>query len=90
MATKHICYETHGTCSRMIDVTCDENNIIQQVIFLGGCNGNLQGIGQLVKGQHIDDVIHKINGIRCGTKNTSCPDQLCRALEILKEKTVDD
>jgi len=74
----------------MIDVTCDENNIIQQVFFLGGCNGNLQGIGQLVKGQHIDDVIHKINGIRCGTKNTSCPDQLCRALEILKEKTVDD
>ena len=90
MATKDICYETHGTCSRMIDVTCDENNIIQQVFFLGGCNGNLQGIGQLVKGQHIDDVIHKINGIRCGTKNTSCPDQLCRALEILKEKTVDD
>lgn len=90
MTTKHICYETHGTCSRMIDVTCDENNIIQQVFFLGGCNGNLQGIGQLVKGQHIDDVIHKINGIRCGTKNTSCPDQLCRALEILKEKTVDD
>jgi len=74
----------------MIDVTCDENNIIQQVFFLGGCNGNLQGIGQLVKGQHIDDVIPKINGIRCGTKNTSCPDQLCRALEILKEKTVDD
>lgn len=90
MTTKHICYETHGTCSRMIDVTCDENNIIQQVFFLGGCNGNLQGIGQLVKGQHIDDVIHKINGIRCGTKNTSCPDQLCRALEILKEKAVDD
>ena len=90
MATKHICYETHGTGSRMIDVTCDENNIIQQVFFLGGCNGNLQGIGQLVKGQHIDDVIHKINGIRCGTKNTSCPDQLCRALEILKEKAVDD
>ena len=44
MATKHIMYETHGTCSKMIDVTCDENDVIQQVFFLGGCNGNLQGI----------------------------------------------
>ena len=85
MATKHISYETQGTCSKMIDVTCDENDVIQQVFFLGGCNGNLQGISQLVRGQKIDDVIKKVNGIRCGTKNTSCPDQLCRALEKLKE-----
>jgi uncharacterized protein (TIGR03905 family) len=84
MAVKHIQYETSGTCSRLIDVTADENNIIQQVFFLGGCNGNLQGISRLVCGQHIDDVISKIRGIKCGAKNTSCPDQLANALEQLK------
>ena len=84
MKTKHIMYETSGTCSKMIDVTADENNVIQQVFFLGGCNGNLQGISQLVRGQKIDDVLPRLNGIRCGTKGTSCPDQLCRALEQLK------
>ena len=83
LKTKHIQYETHGTCSKLIDVTADENDVIQQVFFLGGCNGNLQGISQLVRGQKIDDVIPKINGIRCGAKGTSCPDQLCRALEQL-------
>ena len=86
MATKHIQYETSGTCSRLIDVTADENDIIQQVFFLGGCNGNLQGISRLVKGQHIDDVIAKIEGVRCGGKSTSCPDQLAKALEQLKQK----
>jgi uncharacterized protein (TIGR03905 family) len=84
MAVKHIQYETSGTCSRLIDVTADENNIIQQVFFLGGCNGNLQGISRLVCGQRIDDVISKIRGIKCGAKNTSCPDQLANALEQLK------
>ena len=82
---KHIQYKTTGTCSQFIDVTCDDNDIIQQVFFLGGCNGNLQGISTLVRGQHIDDVIRKLDGIRCGTKRTSCPDQLCRALEQLKQ-----
>ena len=75
MKTKHIQYETQGTCSKLIDVTADENNVIQQVFFLGGCNGNLQGISQLVRGQKIDDVIPKINGIRCGAKNTSCKEK---------------
>ena len=84
MKTKHVQYETRGTCSKLIDVTADENNIIQQVFFLGGCNGNLQGISRLVCGQHIDDVISKIRGIKCGAKNTSCPDQLANALEQLK------
>ena len=84
MKKKHIQYQTQGTCSQLIDVTADENNVIQQVFFLGGCNGNLQGISQLVRGLKIDDVIPKINGIRCGAKGTSCPDQLCRALEKLK------
>ncbi len=85
MKTKHIQYETQGTCSKLIDVTADENNVIQQVFFLGGCNGNLQGISQLARGQKIDAVVPKINGIRCGAKGTSCPDQLCRALEKLKD-----
>ena len=83
-------YETHGTCSKMIDVTADENNVIQQVFFLGGCNGNLQGVSQLVRGQQIDDVIKRLDGIRCGTKGTSCPDQLCRALEQLKNAPLED
>lgn len=85
MKTKHVQYKTLGTCSQFIDVTADENDIIQQVFFLGGCHGNLQGISLLVQGQKIDDVICRLNGIRCGTKCTSCPDQLCRALEQLKK-----
>lgn len=81
---KHTQYLTQGTCSKLIDVTADDNGVIQQVSFLGGCNGNLQGICRLVTGQKIDDVISRLNGIRCGAKPTSCPDQLCRALEQLK------
>ena len=88
MKTKHVQYKTIGTCSQLIDVTADENDIIQRVFFLGGCNGNLQGISQLARGQRIDDVIHRLDGIRCGTKGTSCPDQLCRALEQLKTAPV--
>ena len=70
----------------LIDVTADDNDIIQQVFFIGGCNGNLQGISQLVTGQKIDDVISRLDGIRCGYKPTSCPDQLCRALKQLKDQ----
>lgn len=84
MKTKHIQYQTQGTCSQLIDVTADENDVIQQVFFLGGCNGNLQGISKLVVGQKIDDVIERLKGIRCGNKSTSCPDQLSLALEELK------
>ncbi len=90
MKTKHVQYQTQGTCSKLIDVTADENNIIQQVFFLGGCHGNLQGISSLVRGQHIDTVIRQLNGIRCGTKSTSCPDQLCRALEQLKSAPLEE
>lgn len=84
MATKHIQYQTQGTCSKLIDVTADENDVIQQVFFLGGCHGNLQGISLLVRGQKIDDVVEKIKGVRCGNKTTSCPDQLAEALIQLK------
>ena len=82
---KHILYKTQGTCSQFIDVTVDDDGVIQQVSFFGGCHGNLQAVCRLVTGQKIDDVIHKLNGIRCGDKPTSCPDQLCRALETLKK-----
>ena len=83
---KHIQYKTQGTCSQWISVIADDNDVIQEVAFFGGCNGNLQGICRLVKGQKIDDVISLLNGIRCGDKPTSCPDQLCHALEQLKRQ----
>ncbi|MBP5662723.1 MAG: TIGR03905 family TSCPD domain-containing protein [Bacteroidales bacterium] len=83
---KHIQYKTQGTCSQFISVIADDNDVIQEVAFFGGCNGNLQGICRLVKGQKIDDVISRLNGIHCGDKPTSCPDQLCRALEQLKRQ----
>ena len=83
---KRIEYITQGTCSKLITVTVDDADIIRDVTFLGGCNGNLQGICRLVAGQKIDDVISKLDGIRCGAKPTSCPDQLCRALKQLKQE----
>ena len=76
-------YKTSGTCSSMIDIETN-GDIIESVAFTGGCNGNLQGISALVKGMKIEDAIAKLKGIKCGFKNTSCPDQLARALEELK------
>lgn len=61
-----------------------ENGVIDDVRFVGGCNGNLQGIAALVRGQKYDDVIKHLEGIRCGYKRTSCPDQLAQALRQLK------
>lgn len=77
-------YRTKGTCSQRIifDV---EDNILKNVEFIGGCNGNLKGISSLVEGMNIDDVIAKIEGITCGFKSTSCPDQLAKALKEAKE-----
>ena len=82
---KHTLYKTQNTCSQFIDVTVDDDGVIQQVSFYGGCHGNLQALCQLVTGQKIDDVIRKLDDIRCGGKPTSCPDQLCRALETFKK-----
>ena len=73
-------YRTSGTCSTMIDLTLDDDHIIQDVQFTGGCHGNLQGICELVTGQKAEDVISKLEGIRCGFRSTSCPDQLSKAL----------
>lgn len=78
---RHITYYPTGTCSQQIDITLDDNDIVQDVFFLGGCSGNLQGIGRLVRGMHREEVIRRLQGIRCGYKNTSCPDQLARALQ---------
>ena len=72
-------YKTKGTCSTNIELNV-EDGIVKDVAFCGGCNGNLQGISHLVKEMRVEDVIQKLEGIRCGGKSTSCPDQLCNAL----------
>ncbi len=73
-------YQPKGVCSKAIDVEVD-GDIIKSVKFTGGCNGNLQGISSLVAGMKIEDAIGKLRGIKCGFKNTSCPDQLACALQ---------
>ncbi|MBQ2196469.1 MAG: TIGR03905 family TSCPD domain-containing protein [Prevotella sp.] len=77
----HINYQTKGTCSRFIDIEVDDNGLIKNVQFIGGCNGNLKGICSLIKGQKAKEVKERLKGIQCGEKATSCPDQLARALE---------
>lgn len=74
-------YNTHGTCSRQITFDLDEEGKVHNVKFLGGCNGNLQGIAALVEGQPAEDVIQKLRGINCNGKGTSCPDQLAKAID---------
>lgn len=78
-------YKTKGTCSQHILFEI-EDNILKNVQFIGGCNGNLQGICRLVEGMNVDEVIARIEGIRCGMKPTSCPDQLATALKQAKEE----
>ncbi|MBQ6321583.1 MAG: TIGR03905 family TSCPD domain-containing protein [Lachnospiraceae bacterium] len=76
----HSHYKTKGTCSVAIDFDLD-GDIVHNVTFTSGCNGNLKGIGKLVEGMKAQDVIDKLSGTTCGPKNTSCPDQLARALK---------
>ena len=73
-------YKTQGTCSKEIDIKL-KDGVIDSVQFTGGCHGNLQGVSALVKGMTAQEAISKLKGIRCGTKSTSCPDQLAQALE---------
>ena len=73
-------YRTRGTCATKIDVEIDKDHVIQSVSFTGGCNGNLQGISKLVAGRKAEEVIAALEGTKCGFKNTSCPDQLSKAL----------
>ena len=76
-------YKTSGTCSREIVFEIEEGKI-RNLYFIGGCNGNLQGIGKLVEGMPVDEVIERVEGISCGGRPTSCPDQLAQALKAAK------
>ena len=76
-------YKTSGTCSQKIFFDIEDGKV-KNVQFLGGCNGNLKGIGALVEGMDIDDVIGRLEGTKCGMKSTSCPDQLAKALKEAK------
>ena len=73
-------YKTKGTCSRSILFNIEDGKV-KNVQFIGGCNGNLKGIGALVEGMNVQDVISRVEGIQCGMKSTSCPDQLAQALK---------
>lgn len=81
----HKTYVTKGVCSRQIDIELDENGIITECKFLGGCNGNTQGVAALVIGMSAKDAIARLEGIKCGPRPTSCPDQLACALKEMVE-----
>lgn len=85
MSTKFTFYP-QGVCSVMIEVEL-EGETIKEVIFTGGCNGNLNGISKLIQGMNARDVIEKLEGTRCGVNETSCPDQLSKALRQALEKS---
>ena len=77
-------FETQGTCSKAIVIDYDEKTgIVNEMRFIGGCNGNTSGISALVRGMKAEDIIPRLEGITCGMKNTSCPDQLAKALKEL-------
>ena len=76
-------YKTKGTCSQMINFEVEDGKV-KNVQFFGGCNGNLKGIAALVEGMDIDEVIARVEGVKCGMKSTSCPDQLAQALKQAK------
>ena len=81
-------FRPRGVCSNEMHVEIEEN-IIKKLTVIGGCNGNLQGISALVEGMDVDEVIRRLKGIRCGMKDTSCPDQLSKALEQAKKKSAE-
>lgn len=81
-------YKTQGVCSKSIHFEVEDNKI-RNLSYVGGCNGNLKGIRALVEGMDIDDVIARLEGTICGTKTTSCPDQLARALKAYKAENAD-
>ena len=77
-------YKTSGVCSQQINFDI-EGNKLKNVQFIGGCSGNTQGVARLVEGMDIEEVIGRLEGIRCGFRPTSCPDQLAKALKKYKE-----
>ncbi len=83
--TKTLTYTTRGTCSRQIELSVEDDRVAN-VKFIGGCAGNTQGVAALVKGMLVDEAIDRLKGIRCGFKDTSCPDQLALALTKIKEQ----
>ena len=82
-------YKTRGTCSSKILFDVDDG-IVHNLEYIGGCNGNLQGMSRLVEGMNIDDVIARVQGIHCGMKPTSCPDQLAKAISCALSETGGD
>lgn len=82
---KKLIYPTRGVCSQAIEI-CLESDVVKSVQFYGGCNGNTQGIAQLVRGMKVADVIARLEGISCNGKGTSCPDQLARALRQMTQE----
>jgi uncharacterized protein (TIGR03905 family) len=81
---EHLTYKPTGVCSRQFEIDYEDNKVVSLKV-IGGCNGNLQGISSLVKGMDIDEVIERLEGIKCGPKATSCPDQIAQALKTLKK-----
>lgn len=77
-------FRTQGVCAAKIDFEV-ENDVVKNVQFTGGCNGNLKAIAALVEGMHVDDIIDRVSGITCGFKQTSCSDQFAQALKAVKE-----
>ena len=84
---EHLTYSTKGVCSRKINIDV-EDGVVKKVSFEGGCAGNTKGVAALAEGMTVDEVIARLEGIRCNFKPTSCPDQLARALKEYKEKNL--
>lgn len=81
---EHLTFIPSGVCSRQYDIDYEDNKIVS-IRVIGGCNGNLQGISSLLKGMDIDEAISKLEGIKCGMRPTSCPDQISKALKTIKK-----
>ena len=79
-------FKTSGTCASQINIEIDDNGIIQEVEFIGGCNGNTKGISKLVKGRKAKEVADILRGTQCGMRGTSCPDQLAKAIDEISNK----
>lgn len=79
----NLTYKPQGVCSQLIDIEVNDG-VVTSVQFTGGCNGNTQGVSALVKGMKVEDAVSRLKGIKCGFRETSCPDQLARALESMQ------
>ena len=78
-------FRPKGVCAQNMDIEIEDGKVVSLKV-MGGCNGNLQGISRLVEGMEVDEVINRLEGLHCGFKNTSCPDQLARALRQAREE----